>query len=128
MEPGGGAPGRVVRSGTMANRFAAYQVASGGTNCLRPSAIGMATNSAKVGRLMRTTMMPKSKISGPLARCRVRTTLLMLWLPVSLLSVLRWAFAVPACHRSGHLDDGGYPFALGAGPDEHIGRLWLGAV
>ena len=29
MEPGGGAPGRMLRSGTMANRFAAYQVANG---------------------------------------------------------------------------------------------------
>src|ERR1700738_3147769 len=29
-EPGGGAPGRMLRSGTIANRFAAYHVANGG--------------------------------------------------------------------------------------------------
>src|ERR1700751_3933196 len=92
-EPGGGAPGRIFRSGTIANRFAAYQVANGGTNFRRPIAIGMATNSAKVGRLTKTRMMPRSKISGPLARCRVRTTLLLLWLPVSLVSVERWTSA-----------------------------------
>ena len=48
-EPGGGAPGRMLRNGTMANRFAAYHVANGGKNFLLPSAIEMATNSAKVG-------------------------------------------------------------------------------
>src|SRR6201993_2275983 len=73
-EPGGGAPGRMLRSGTMANRFAAYHVANGGKNFLLPSAIGMATNSAKVGRVMSTKQMPRSKISGPLALLKVMTT------------------------------------------------------
>ena len=59
---------------TIANKFAAYQVANGGTNFRRPIAIGMATTSASVGRLTKTRMMPRSKISGPLARCRVTTT------------------------------------------------------
>src|ERR1700744_1780120 len=72
--PGGGAPGRMLRSGTMANRFAAYHVANGGKNFLLPNAIGMATNSAKVGRLIRTRQMPRSKISGPLALLKVITT------------------------------------------------------
>jgi hypothetical protein len=35
----------------------------------------MATNGAKVGRLIRTKQMPRSKISGPLARFNVMTTL-----------------------------------------------------
>ena len=64
----------MLRSGTMANRFAAYHVANGGRNFRLPIAIGMATNSAKVGRAMRTRQMPKSKISGPLALFKVMTT------------------------------------------------------
>src|SRR5215471_20151935 len=70
-EPGGGAPGRMLRSGTIANRFAAYHVANGGRNFLRPNAIGMATSRARVGRLIRTRQMPRSKISGPLALLKV---------------------------------------------------------
>jgi hypothetical protein len=64
-EPGGGEPGRMLRSGTMANSIAAYHVENGGKNFLLPNAIGMATISAKVGRLMRTRQMPRSKIVGP---------------------------------------------------------------
>src|ERR1700743_236149 len=73
-EPGGGAPGRMLRSGTMANRLAAYHVANGGRNLRLPRAIGMATNSARVGRLTRTRQIPRSKINGPLALRRVMTT------------------------------------------------------
>ncbi|BBY39032.1 hypothetical protein MMAN_31660 [Mycobacterium mantenii] len=40
----------MLRSGTIANRFAAYQVANGGRNFRLPSAIGIATSSARVGR------------------------------------------------------------------------------
>src|ERR1700740_408912 len=65
----------MLRSGTMANRFAAYHVANGGKNFRLPSAIGMATSSAKVGRAMSTKQMPRSKISGPLALLKVMTTL-----------------------------------------------------
>src|ERR1700742_60098 len=110
MEPGGGAPGRIFRSGTIANRFAAYQVANGGTNFRLPIAIGMATTSARVGRLTKTRMMPRSKISGPLARCSVTTTLLVLWLPVSLVSLLR------------------VTLAFGAIPDEDVRRDRLGLI
>src|SRR5947209_1938949 len=74
QEPGGGAPGRMLRNGTIAKRFAAYQLANGGRNFLLPTAMGMATNSAKVGRLIKTRQMPRSTISGPLALFSVMTT------------------------------------------------------
>lgn len=74
QDPGGGAPGRMLRSGTMANRLAAYQVANGGRNLRRPIAMGIATSSARVGRLISTRQIPRSKISGPLARFSVMTT------------------------------------------------------
>src|SRR6202042_3322638 len=89
----GGAPGRIFRSGTIANKLAAYQVANGGTNFRLPIAIGIATTSARVGKLTKTRMIPKSKISGPLARRSVTITLLVLWLPVSLVSLVRAALA-----------------------------------
>ena len=47
---GGGLPGRKLRSGTMANSIAAYQVPNGGKNDVLPNAIGMATHNAKHGQ------------------------------------------------------------------------------
>ena len=128
MEPGGGAPGRMLRSGTMANRFAAYQVANGGTNFLRPNAIGMATNSAKVGRLIKDhddAQVEDQRALGPMqGEDHIADVVASGFAGVG----TALDFGVPAVHRSGHLDNSGYPFALSAGPDEHIGRLWLGAV
>ena len=39
-EPYGGPPGRMLRSGTIANSIAAYHVINGGKNDVLPSAIG----------------------------------------------------------------------------------------
>ncbi len=55
----------IQRNGTMANRFAAYHVTNGGKNFLLPNAMGMATSSAKVGRLMRTRQIPGRRSVGP---------------------------------------------------------------
>src|ERR1700761_8654708 len=74
QEPGGGEPGRIFRSGTIANSIAAYQVPNGGTNFLLPITIGMATNNARVGSATSTTQMNMSKTSGPLARFIVMTS------------------------------------------------------
>ena len=62
----------------MANSIAAYHVENGGKNDVLPNAIGMATISAKTGRAMRTRQIPTSKISGPLALCKVTMTLFRL--------------------------------------------------
>ena len=47
--PGGGTPGRMLRSGTTANSIAAYQVANAIWNCLRPVITGRAVNMARAG-------------------------------------------------------------------------------
>src|SRR6185437_5102831 len=73
-DPGGGEPGRIFRSGTIANSIAAYHVMNGGRNVVLPNAIGMATHNASVGRVIKTRQIPRSKISGPLDLCSVMIT------------------------------------------------------
>src|ERR1700742_4395455 len=65
----------MLRSGTMANSIAPYHVVIGGKNEVLPSATGTATHNANAGRAIRTRMMPRSKISGPLDLCNVMITL-----------------------------------------------------
>src|SRR5262249_29775528 len=74
-EPYGGLPGRIFRSGTMANSIAPYHVVIGGKNEVLPNATGMATHNANAGSAIRTRMMPRSKISGPFDRFNVMITL-----------------------------------------------------
>ena len=74
-EPIGGLPGRKLRSGTMANSIAAYQVPNGGKNVVRPNNIGMATHNAKTGRAIIIRQIPRSRINGPFDLCNVMITL-----------------------------------------------------
>src|ERR1700758_3661815 len=72
--PGGGAPGRKLRNGTIANNMAVYQVAYAGINFLFTRSVSMETKSAMAGRLIRITQRSKPKTRGLLALCRVIDT------------------------------------------------------
>src|ERR1700712_913312 len=74
QEPSGGFPGKMLRNGTTANSMAANQETNGGRNFFLPNAIGIATHSAKAGKAIRTSTMPRSKISVLFDRCKVMIT------------------------------------------------------
>ncbi len=128
-EPGGGEPGKKLRSGTMANSIAAYHVENGGKNDVLPNAIGMATINAKAGRADEDQAEPQVENQWALGPVQRDDHVVQGYLGCGVLGVVDAGDAhVPAVQLSGYFHTGPWLCPVLASAGEHVGRDFVGFV